>query len=210
MIKAFITTKRKEPSPVSEIPVKPLTAITLIAIEENIIVRLGHSTILMKFNGKFVLIDPVFSEHASPAQWAGSKCFHQAPISIADLPQIDVVIISHDHYDHLDKAAIKEINHKVKLFIVPLGVDEYLKEWNVKNDKIAALAWWQSANIYGINYTATPAQHFSGRGLFDRDESLWASWVIKSQKSNLFFSGDSGYFWGLKKSVTHLDLLISL
>ena len=128
MIKAFITTKRKEPSPVSKIHVKPLTAITLIAIEENIIVRLGHSTILMKFNGKFVLIDPVFSEHAFPAQWAGSKCFHQAPISIADLPQIDVVIISHDHYDHLDKAAIKEINHKVKLFIVPLGVDEYLKE----------------------------------------------------------------------------------
>lgn len=198
MIKSFIVTKREAPVPVSSVPVKELSSNQLAEIEEDIIVRLGHSTILLKLDGNYVLIDPVFSERASPVQWAGPKRFHQAPISIEDLPNIDVVIISHDHYDHLDKSAIGALHDKVGRFIVPLGVDNYLKEWGVSSTKVTALAWWQSKNINGIEFTATPAQHFSGRGLFDRDESLWASWVIKSQDSNLFFSGDSGYFDGFK------------
>lgn len=194
-----LTTKRLAAEPVGDIPLKLMSKAELESSEEDAIYRLGHSTILMRLNGEYVMTDPVFSDRASPVQWAGPKRFHPTPISIAALPNIKVVIISHDHYDHLDKAAIKQIAHKVDHFVTPLKVGNYLIDWGVDPAKVTQLDWWDELYIDGIKLVATPAQHFSGRGLFDRDETLWASWVIQSDKRNLYFSGDGGYFSGFKE-----------
>jgi L-ascorbate metabolism protein UlaG (beta-lactamase superfamily) len=160
--------------------------------------RLGHSTILMKLNGEFWLTDPVFSERASPVQWAGPARFHAPPIGIAELPPIKGVILSHNHYDHLDYAAILALAAKTEHFLAPLGVGDTLVSWGVPADKVQQLGWWQSASAGSLKLTATPAQHFSGRGLFDGNKTLWASWVIESGDLRVFFSGDTGYFKGFK------------
>jgi len=171
----------------------------LLAAPDNTLYRLGHSTLLMKMQGAFWLTDPVFSERASPFKWMGPKRFHQTPISIADLPPIKGVILSHDHYDHLDYAAILQLADKVEHFITPIGVGDRLIAWGIPASKIQQLAWWQSTQVHGVLLVATPAQHFSGRGLHDRDHTLWASWVIINQDQRIFFSGDSGYFAGFKE-----------
>jgi L-ascorbate metabolism protein UlaG (beta-lactamase superfamily) len=145
------------------------------------------------------MTDPVFSDRASPVQWAGPKRFHQTPITLQDLPSIDVVVISHDHYDHLDKASIKELGDKVGTFLVPLKVGQLLVNWGVPKERVVELDWWESHSVDGIEYTLTPTQHFSGRGLTDRDTTLWGSWVINAQQNKVFFSGDSGYFNGFKE-----------
>lgn len=195
----YIKTTRNAPAPAGEVPLIPITRSELDSSNEDAIYRLGHSTILMRLDGKYVMTDPVFSDRASPVQWAGPKRFHPTPISIEELPNIDVVIISHDHYDHLDKAAIKKLVNKVNHFVTPLKVGDYLIEWGVDASRVTQLDWWQNTKLEEINFIATPAQHFSGRGLLDRDETLWASWVIQSDKQNLFFSGDGGYFDGFKE-----------
>lgn len=199
MIKEQFTTKRNAATPSDVIPLHTLSREQLEADKDDALYRLGHSTILMRLNGSYVLTDPVFSDRASPVQWAGPKRFHPAPIAIDGLPEIKAVIISHDHYDHLDKAAIKSLADKVEYFITPLKVGENLIAWGVDKSKIIELDWWQEVKVEGLTFVATPSQHFSGRGLFDRDETLWASWVIQSDKRNLFFSGDSGYFSGFKE-----------
>ncbi|WP_375754131.1 MBL fold metallo-hydrolase [Vibrio sp. HN007] len=196
--KKSMEVKREAAVPNGEIPVQQLSNEVLENQTEDAIYRLGHSTILMKLNGEYVMTDPVFSDRASPVQWIGPKRFHQAPISIEELPNIKVVIISHDHYDHLDKAAIKKLNDKVEHFVTPLKVGDYLIEWGVDKNKVTQLDWWQEKQIDGLKLVATPAQHFSGRGLLDRDQTLWASWVIQSENTNLFFSGDGGYFGGFR------------
>ncbi len=127
------------------------------------------------------------------------KRFHQTPITLEDLPSIDVVVISHDHYDHLDKASIKVLGDKVGTFLVPLKVGQLLVNWGVPKEKVIELDWWESHSVDGIEYTLTPTQHFSGRGLTDRDTTLWGSWVINAQQHKVFFSGDSGYFNGFKE-----------
>lgn len=199
IVKQYWQTERKEPAPMASIPVKPLTTHGLLSDENDAIYRLGHSTLLIRLGQEFILIDPVFSERASPVQWAGPKRFHQSPISIAQLPEIKAVVISHDHYDHLDKASVLELAEKVERFITPLKVGKHLKDWGISSDKITELDWWESQNVAGINIVATPSQHFSGRGLFDKDQSLWASWVIEYSDLKLFYSGDSGYFSGFKE-----------
>lgn len=197
--KAYVKTKRLSPKPVQQIPLKKLNRVELEKGTEDALYRLGHSTVLMRLNGQFVLTDPVFSDRASPVQWAGPKRFHSTPISIEELPNINVVIISHDHYDHLDKNAIKKLSAKVDHFVTPTKVGQHLLDWGVDSAKITELSWWESVQIEDLTLTATPAQHFSGRGIFDRDSTLWASWVIKTEQSNLFFSGDGGYFGGFKE-----------
>ncbi len=203
-------TKRTAAEPAGEVPLKSLSQAQLQSSDEDTIYRLGHSTILMRLNGEYVMTDPVFSERASPVQWAGPKRFHPTPISIEDLPNIKVVIISHDHYDHLDKAAIKKLANKVEHFVTPLKVGDYLIDWGVDESKVTQLDWWQDVQIGNIHLVATPAQHFSGRSLFDRDETLWASWVIQNDKHNLFFSGDGGYFNGFKEIGEKYGRLMSL
>ncbi|MGF1694911.1 MBL fold metallo-hydrolase [Vibrio lamellibrachiae] len=198
IMKAYFKSERQAATPLQDVPLMPVTAKQL-TLSHDAIYRLGHSTLLIRLNETLIMTDPVFSDRASPVQWAGPKRFHESPISIADLPPIDVVIISHDHYDHLDKSAIKDLKEKVKVFITPLKVGQRLINWGVPSEQVIELDWWQETKVEGINIVATPSQHFSGRGLFDKNETLWASWVIQSSDKNLFFSGDSGYFSGFKE-----------
>lgn len=185
--------------PAQAIPVTALSRAALLAAPDNSLFRLGHSTLLLKLEGDFWLTDPVFSERASPLQWAGPKRFHQPPIGIGELPPIKGVILSHNHYDHLDYAAILALADKVEYFLTPLGVGDLLIKWGVPAAKVRQLGWWETTTVDGVRLVATPSQHFSGRSPFDQNRTLWASWVIASPGLRLFFSGDSGYFDGFKK-----------
>ena len=153
-----LTQKPKTTVPRAPIPVQPLDAATLAAAPDASLFRLGHSTLLLKLAGEFWLTDPVFSERASPVQWAGPKRFHASPISIADLPPIKGVILSHDHYDHLDHAAVLELAPKVEMFITPLGVGDRLVAWGIPAAKVRQLDWWQQTSLAGVRLVATPAQ----------------------------------------------------
>ncbi|MCL4138462.1 UNVERIFIED_CONTAM: hypothetical protein GTU68_034280 [Idotea baltica] len=124
----------------------------------------------------------------------GSKRYSkELPINIEQLPAIDLVLFSHDHYDHLDYQSILLLKDKVKQFYVPLGLGAHLEKWGVSPERIKELDWWEEANFEGLQLACTPARHFSGRGLGDRFTTLWASWVIKGKYDNIYFSGDSGY-----------------
>ncbi|GLP95118.1 MBL fold metallo-hydrolase [Paraferrimonas sedimenticola] len=197
-MKTWLTAERNQPKPQVELPVHSIDMDELQATEQDRVYRLGHSSMLLKLDGQLILLDPVFSERASPVSFAGPKRFHPAPTSLEQLPYIDWVMISHDHYDHLDKASIKALKNKVGHFVVPLRVGDYLRDWGVADDKIVELDWWQSFKVNGIEVHATPTQHFSGRCLLDRNQTLWASYVIQSSRQNIYFSGDSGYFDGFK------------
>ncbi|MBT7261377.1 MAG: hydrolase [Desulfobacula sp.] len=159
---------------------------------------LGHSSLMINMNGYKILTDPVFEKKVSmvgPTRFNG-----ELPLNPEKLADIDVVIISHDHYDHLNKYSIMLLIPVTKYFVVPLAIGERIAAWGVPENKIITLDWWENF-LFDDNLfiTATPAQHFSGRGMFDRNETLWASWVIKSKDFNIFYSGDSGYFKGFKK-----------
>ena len=158
---------------------------------------LGHSSIMLNINGYKILFDPVFEKKVSivgPTRFNGDVPFNPEMLS-----NIDVVIISHNHYDHLNKYSIQLLTPKTKKFIVPLLVGEQLVSWGVPHNKIVELDWWEgTAFDNNLKITATPAQHFSGRGVRDRNKTLWASWVITTPEYKVFFSGDSGYFNGFK------------
>lgn len=189
----FLTHKTDASVPSVPIPVQPLTPEALLAAPDGSLYRLGHSTLLLKLDGAFWLTDPVFSERASPVQWAGPKRFHAPPIDIDALPPIKGVILSHDHFDHLDHAAILRLAPKVEVFIAPLGVGDRLIAWGVDPARVRQLDWWGETKVGSVQLIAVPAQHFSGRGLRDGDRTLWASWVIATDSLRLFFSGDTGY-----------------
>lgn len=194
----FLMDKSPESVPDSAIPLQPLTRDDLLAAEDNSLWRLGHSTVLLKLAGQFWITDPVFTERASPFSFVGPKRFHPAPITVDALPPLAAVILSHDHYDHLDKATVLTLAAKTQLFVAPLGVGQRLHSWGIAAEKIRELDWWQSTRVGALQLTATPAQHFSGRSLSDRNSTLWASWVIDAPGAKIFFSGDSGYFAGFK------------
>lgn len=181
------------------IPVRALSRSELLSAPDKTLYRLGHSTVLIKFAGEFYLTDPVFSERASPVQWAGPTRFHEVPIRIEDLPPIKAVILSHDHYDHLDRATILALAKKTGFFLAPLGVGDRLIDWGVNKGKVRQFDWWQEYELDGVVFVATPAQHLSGRGVTDGNATLWSSWVIMHGGVRLFFSGDTGYFPGFKE-----------
>lgn len=185
--------------PVHAIPVRSLSRLELESAADYSIYRLGHSTMLLKLNGKFWLTDPVYAERASPFQWAGPKRFHAPPISLDELPPLHAVILSHNHYDHLDQKTVLQLAGKTEHFLAPLGVGDLLVKWGVASEKVQQLNWWEETQLEGIRFVATPSQHFSGRGLFDHNQTLWVSWVIVSNDVRIFFSGDSGYFDGFKQ-----------
>lgn len=191
--------KPRNTRPSGVIPVQALTREQLLAAPDRSVYRLGHSTVLLKLRGKFWLTDPVFAERASPVQWAGPRRFHQPPISLEALPPIEAVILSHDHYDHLDHESILKLADKTRFFLAPLGVGDTLIKWGVDARKVRQLDWWQGTEVDGIRFIATPSQHFSGRGLFDGNTTLWASWVMVDGDKRIFFSGDTGYFDGFKR-----------
>lgn len=154
----------------------------------------GHSTFLLEIEGMNILIDPMFGESPSPLSFAGSKRYsEELPIEIEELPYIDAIILSHDHYDHLDYKSIQKLKEKVGQYYTPLGVGNHLVKWGIASEKIHELNWWEDIEFGGLKLVCTPARHFSGRGLFDRANTLWCSWVITGKKDNIFFSGDSGY-----------------
>ena len=194
----FLFDKPANTVPSAPLPVLPLTRAQLLAAPEQSLFRLGHSTVLMKLRGGFWLTDPVFSERASPFPFAGPRRFHAPPIALDALPPIAGVILSHNHYDHLDRATIVRLADRVGVFVTPLGVGDLLLRWGVDPAKVRQLDWWQSTTVDGVTLTATPSQHFSGRGLFDSGHSLWCSWAIQERALKIFFSGDSGYFDGFK------------
>jgi L-ascorbate metabolism protein UlaG (beta-lactamase superfamily) len=154
----------------------------------------GHSAFLLQIDSKNILIDPMLSGVPAPHPWLGSSRFHkELPLEIEKLPKIDAVLISHDHYDHLDYETIKKLKHKVETYIVPLGVEVHLEAWGIDKNQIQKLDWWDTVNFKNIEFVCTPAQHFSGRKLNNGQSTLWSSWVIKTSDTNIFFSGDSGY-----------------
>jgi L-ascorbate metabolism protein UlaG (beta-lactamase superfamily) len=156
-------------------------------------VWLGHSTILVSMGGKVVLFDPIFSNAASPVSLV-VKRFQPPVIDLASLPKIDIVVVSHDHYDHLDMETIKQLRDDDISFVVPLGLGAHLEHWGVSAEKITELDWWEETQIDRLNLICTPSQHFSGRrGPYREKRSLWASWLIKSPDQSVYFSGDSGY-----------------
>jgi L-ascorbate metabolism protein UlaG (beta-lactamase superfamily) len=154
---------------------------------------LGHSTVFLEIDGMRVLTDPVFGDRASPFSFAGPKRFHPVPAGLAELPPLDVVLLSHDHYDHLCASTIAALARTAAIPIVTsLGVGAHLESLGVAAERIHELDWGESWDVRGLRFTATPCQHFSGRGLADRNATLWSSWVLQSDRHKVFFSGDTG------------------
>ncbi|WP_027084722.1 MBL fold metallo-hydrolase [Cohnella panacarvi] len=154
----------------------------------------GHSAFLLKLGGLTLLLDPMFGKAPSPFPFIGGKRYGgKLPFDIDELPEIDAVILSHDHYDHLDYGSIRKLRGKVKQFIVPLGVGAHLVRWGIARDRIVEADWWDELAYEGLKLACAPARHFSGRSVNDRYATLWCSWVIESEEARIYFSGDSGY-----------------
>ncbi len=153
---------------------------------------LGHSTILLDIDKTRILIDPVFSDYASPVPGIAER-FQPPVYRLDDIRNIDLVLISHDHYDHLDHKTIEKLKRRNLHYVTPLGVGAHLEFWGISPGKITELDWWESTTFNGLTLTGTPSQHFSGRGMLNRNTTLWSSWVIQGIEQRLFFSGDSGY-----------------
>ncbi|MGW9494316.1 MBL fold metallo-hydrolase [Streptomyces prasinus] len=159
---------------------------------------MGHSSVLVEIDGRRVLFDPVWGERCSPFPFAGPKRLHPAPLPLTALGPVDVVVISHDHYDHLDLPTVKALAGTDTLFAVPLGVGAHLEHWGVSADRLRELDWHEATVIGGLTLTATPARHFCGRGLRNTQHTLWASWVVAGEEHRVYHSGDTGYFDGFE------------
>ncbi|KVC21415.1 hydrolase [Burkholderia diffusa] len=194
----MLINKPRDTVPTGALPIDSLTREQLDAAPDRSLYRLGHSTLLLKLRGEFWLTDPVFAERASPFRRIGPKRFHAPPITLEHLPPLRGVILSHDHYDHLDRDTVLALAATTSVFVTTLGVGDRLIEWGIEAKKVRQLDWWQSVDVDGLTLTATPAQHFSGRSLFDGNSTLWASWVIVDDDLRVFFSGDTGYFDGFR------------
>lgn len=164
--------------------------------DEDSVTWLGHSTILLKLSNKTIVTDPVFNRAGPLTILLGPAPFkYKNKISAKDLPdKIDIVLITHDHYDHLDFKTIKEIHPRVGKFLVPLGVKAHLLRWGVHNNKIEEFDWYDKNSYNEIDFIFIPTRHFSGRALRDRFATLWGGWIVKSNNNNIYISGDSGYF----------------
>ncbi|MEV6787766.1 MBL fold metallo-hydrolase [Streptomyces sp. NPDC051098] len=191
---------RARRSPLGQVP---LHATTLKDLEHPPVSGLrltwvGHSSVLAEIDGRRVLFDPVWGNRCSPFAFAGPKRLHPVPLPIASLGPVDVVVISHDHYDHLDMPSIKALASTDTVFAVPLGVGAHLERWGVPADRLRELDWNETAEVAGIRLTATPARHFCGRGIRNQQHTLWASWAVAGPEHRIYHSGDTGYFPGFK------------
>ncbi len=183
-------------NPSENIEVEKVTPASLNQLPDSVaqLIWFGHSAFLLKMEGKNILLDPMLGNSPTPhLLFEVPRYSKELPMSIEDLPQIDAVIFSHDHYDHLDYGSVIKLKDKVEHFYVPLGLGNHLQSWGVEPSAITELDWWEAANFEGIELVLTPARHFSGRGFGDRLMTLWGSWVIRGQYQNLYFSGDGGY-----------------
>lgn len=153
---------------------------------------LGHSTLLVELDGRRLLLDPVFGERASPLDVLGPRRFHPVPVALDELPPLDAVLLSHDHYDHLCRETMTRLARTRVPIVTALGVGRHLERMGVDAGRITELDWHEAAEVAGLHFTATPAQHFSGRSFGDRNKTLWASWVVRGERHKIFFSGDTG------------------
>ena len=162
--------------------------------QEDKLIWFGHSAFLLQLEGQNILLDPMLGDVPAPHPALGQNRYNKKlPIEIAQLPQIDAVVLSHDHYDHLDYGSIMKLKEKTKVYYVPLGVGKHLKAWGIKAIQIHEMDWWDELQLGDLTIALTPSRHFSGRGLNDRFSTLWGSFVIKSNKQAFYFSGDGGY-----------------
>ena len=167
---------------------------------------LGHSTVLIEIDGVRVLTDPVWGPRASPLTLAGPKRFQPVPVTLREMPPVDVVVISHDHYDHLDYPTIRALSKTDVPFVTSLGVGAHLQMWGVRPERITELDWWESHELGkgGVRITAAPSQHFSGRTPGGRNATLWSSLVVQSARHSVFFSGDTGLTTQYEEIATRL------
>ncbi len=193
LVKTFSNTKER--SPEKPIPVIPFNEVTFSPQDQKPkFIWYGHSVLLLQLNGKNLLIDPMLGGDAAPIAPFTTKRFSQNSLKVIDeLPQIDAVLLTHDHYDHLDLASIKKLMPKVNTWFVALGISRHLEKWGVDASQITEFDWWDEIAFEDIHLTFTPSRHFSGRGAFDRAKSLWGGWVFKTAEHNIYWSGDGGY-----------------
>ena len=181
--------------PTRPLPVLPVDNAALAAPAASSGLRafwLGHASTFVEIDGVRVLLDPVFAERVSPLP-VGPRRFHAPPIALADLPRIDAVLISHDHYDHLDMDTVRALAARGSRFYVPLGIGAHLERWGVALAQIEELEWWQERTLRGVRVVCTPTRHYSGRGLSDHSATLWSSWSVVGPQHRFFYSGDTGY-----------------
>lgn len=188
-------------SPIGAIPVVPIGKQILESppSEELQVAWLGHAGVLIEVDGKRILIDPIVSERASPVGFAGPGRFHPSPLSMEELAGIDAAFITHNHYDHLDKATLLRLTAQGTRIVVPLGNRPLLLAWGIPESQVTELDWWQDIEIGDVRIVATPARHYSNRGLFDFKKTLWVSWSIIGRNERIFVSGDSGYTTAFSK-----------
>jgi L-ascorbate metabolism protein UlaG (beta-lactamase superfamily) len=192
MMKDYIT-GAKDRNPAGQLPVSKIDW-NKIKSKEDSLTWFGHSAFLLSLDNKKMLVDPMLGPVASPVSFVGSKRYSEDLLPIIDeLPPIDAVFITHDHYDHLDYPSIRKLKHKVGHFFVPYGVSAHLVRWGVSKEKITELNWWDETEFQGLKVAFTPSKHFSGRGLLNRDTTLWGGWVILGKQTRFYTSGDGGY-----------------
>ncbi len=191
----FFTTKVINGRPKNDLKVIKTDSTNLANYNEDArMIWMGHSSFILQLDGNTILLDPMFGKVAAPHDFLGANRFNEEfPLEIEKLPQIDAVVFSHDHYDHLDYKTILKIKDKTNHFYVPLGLGAHLEVWGVDSNKITEMDWWQETKLKNITLVCTPAQHFSGRKFTNTQSTLWSSWVIQTEQESIYFGGDSGY-----------------
>ena len=181
--------------PPAPVPVRVVDAAALALAPGASALRalwIGHASTYVELDGLRLLLDPVFAERVSPLP-VGPRRFHPPPIALADLPPIDAVLVSHDHYDHLDMATVRHLAARGARFFVPLGIGAHLERWGVPTAQIDEMEWWQRRTLRGVEFVCTPTRHYSGRSLGDRSATLWSSWSVLGPRHRIYYSGDTGY-----------------
>jgi L-ascorbate metabolism protein UlaG (beta-lactamase superfamily) len=193
-IKAQLT-NRKVREPEKPIPIIPFDEKAWNAEPEKPkFIWYGHSVGLLKIGGKILLVDPMLGPDTSPIAPMKTKRFSENSLAVIDqLPNIDAVLYTHDHYDHIDLKSVKQLMPKVNRWLVGMGVGRHLERWKISSDKITEFDWWQEFQFNEVKITYTPSRHFTGRGPFDRQQTLWGGWNFKTENLNIYWSGDGGY-----------------
>jgi L-ascorbate metabolism protein UlaG (beta-lactamase superfamily) len=204
LYKQFFEKGGREPG--AKLPILPFDREAFLAPSNKMkFIWYGHSVLLLRILGKTILIDPMLGDNAAPISPFPIRRFSENTLDfIESFPEIDLLLLTHDHYDHLDLDSMQLLIPKVKEYYVALGCERHLKKWGIAKEKVTEFDWWNASNFSGIDITFTPTRHFSGRGLSDRAKSLWGGWSLKTDEENIYFSGDSGYGNHFKEVGTKL------